>query len=158
MLLLGIAVPALLLMVLRVNAVLVFLSVCLGSVLLEFVASDGESFADLFAPSAKGSTVNLVLLLIPVVLTTLFMLKTMHGGKLAINVLPSIGVGFLLTLLVVPYVSPGLAYSLMGSQTWHEIQKLQALVIGASAILCLLLLWTQRPKHHHDKHGKHHKL
>ena len=42
-------VPAVLLMVLRINAALVFLSLCLGNVLVQFVAPDAHSFLTLFS-------------------------------------------------------------------------------------------------------------
>lgn len=40
--------PVVLLMVLRVNAALVFLSLCLGDVLVQFTANDANSFLTTF--------------------------------------------------------------------------------------------------------------
>jgi hypothetical protein len=151
-------VPVLVLMLLRVNATLVFLSACLGAVLLQFVGADANDFFAMFLPSLAGNNLKLALLLLPVVLTTVFMIKTVQGSKLVFNLLPALGFGFLLTLLVVPLLPGGESFALRGSQTWHMAQQLQSLVIGVSALLCLLFLWMQRPKGHHDgKHGKHHK-
>lgn len=155
-LLLLIAGPALLLMVLMANASLVFLSVCLGAVLLQLVGNDANDFFRMFLPSLSGNNLKIGLLLLPVVLTTVFMIKSIHGGgKLLFNLLPALGCGFLLALLLVPLFPGGEAYALQHSNSWNQIQQLQALVIGASALLCLLFLWMQRPKHHEGKHGKH---
>jgi hypothetical protein len=155
-LLLLIGGPALLLMVLMANASLVFLSVCLGAVLLQLVGNDANDFFNAFLPKLSGNNLQIGLLLLPVVLTTVFMIRTVKGGKLAFNLLPALGCGFLLTLLLVPLLPGGEAYALQHSKTWDQVQNLQALVIGASALLCLLFLWTQRPKSHDTKHGKKH--
>jgi hypothetical protein len=152
-----VAAPVIILMLLRVNAALVFLSACLGAVLLQFVGGDTLDFFAMFLPKVGPDFIKIGLILLPVALTTLFMIKTVKGGGLAFNLLPALGTGLLLVLLLVPLMSPGLSHAITGSSTWLQIQKLQALMVGASALLCLFFLWTQRPKHHHeDKHGKHH--
>src|ERR1700691_5564887 len=76
------AAPVLLLLVLRVNAAIVFLSLCLGSVLVQFAGSDAHSFVNLMSTSATLSSygITLGLLLVPAVFTTLVMIGTVRGG------------------------------------------------------------------------------
>jgi len=156
-------VPVVALMVLRVNAALVFLSLCLGDVLVQFVAPDANSFVTLFSAHVpKGvdtgnNTIKIVLLLLPVILTAIFMIRTVGGyGKLALNLLTSAGVGLLGGLLVVPLLPPGLSYNIIDSPLWSQVQRAQDLIVGVSALICLLVLWLQRPKTGHgSKHGKH---
>lgn len=157
------AVPAVALMVLRINATLVFLSLCLGNVLTQFVADDAGSFVSMFSSSqaqaqATPSNIKIALLLLPVVLTAVFMIRTVRGSsKLLLNLLPAAGVGLLGALLVVPLLPGGTAANIMGSSLWAEVTKLQDLIVGTSAILCLFVLWLQRPKTGGEgKHGKHH--
>lgn len=161
-----IGVPVLVLVLLRVNATLVFLSLCLGSVLVQYVAPDTRSFVALFShngvsvASASDNTIKLVLLLFPVVLTTIFMIRTVRGkGKLILNALPAIGVGLLGALLIVPLLSAGLRHNILLSDLWQQVEKAQVLIVGASALVCLLVLWMQRPKTGGEgkHHGKHHK-
>ena len=157
-------VPVAVLMVLRINAVLVFLSLCLGDVLVQFVASDANGlFSQLHAspitPAIQTSNdnVKLVLLLLPVLLTAIFMIRTIHGAsRLLLNALPSAGVGLLGALLVVPLLPPGLSHNIVGSSLWLQVLRAQDLIVGASAVVCLLVLWLQRPKTG-GKHRKHHK-
>ncbi|MDB5164966.1 MAG: hypothetical protein JWL89_592, partial [Candidatus Saccharibacteria bacterium] len=113
-----IAVPVIILMVLRINATLVFLSLCLGNVLVQFVAPDANSFMTLFSAHVPqgvdngSSTVKVILLLLPAVLTAIFMIRTIRGnGRLILNLLPSVGVGLLGGLLIVPLLSPGLSHN-----------------------------------------------
>lgn len=162
-----IVLPVVILMALRVNAALVFLSLCLGAVLTQFVADDAGWFVTLAAgdvPQAGSLTdasIKLGLLLLPVILTTVFMIRTVHGhGKLFLNLLPASGVGFLGALLAVPFLPAEAAANVTGSVLWSEVSKLQDAIVGLSALLCLFVLWLQRPKtgHHHEggKHAKHH--
>ena len=151
--------PVVVLMLLRVNAALVFLSLCLGNVLVQFIANDASDFLTTFSGShtvtsvtTSNSNVKLGLLLLPVILTTIFMIKTVHGtSRLVMNILPAAGVGLLGALLVVPLLPPGTAYNIVGSSLWGDVQKAQALIVGLSALVCLFVLWLQRPKTGHKR-------
>lgn len=156
-------IPVALLLVFRINATLVFLSLCLGDVLVQFVAPDANTFFQLFSAHVpKGldngnDTVKLLLLLLPVVLTSIFMIRTVSGKtKLLLNVIPAVGVGLLGALLIVPLLPPGLSHDIVRSPLWDQVQQAQNLIVGTSALACLLVLWLQRPQTG-GKHGKKHK-
>jgi hypothetical protein len=157
-------VPVVLLMILRVNAALVFLSLCLGDVLVQFIANDASSFLTTFSGShtvtsvtTSNSNVKIALLLLPVILTAVFMIRTVQGtSRLLLNALPAAGVGLLGALLIVPLLPPGTAHNIIDSSLWTQVQRAQVLIVGASALVCLLVLWLQRPKTG-GKHRKHHK-
>lgn len=160
-----ILVPVVILMALRINAALVFLSLCLGAVLVQFVAQDADDFFSLLQTTnttgeinATSNTVQLVLLLVPVVLTAVFMIRTVRGhGRLLLNALPAAGVGLLGALLVVPLLPPGLSHNIVDSNLWSQVEQAQNLIVGTSALVCLLALWLQRPQSGglSGKHGKH---
>lgn len=149
--------PLLILMVLRSNATLVFLSLCLGYVVMQFLGGEAQSFAQLFMTHAtiSANIMKLGLLLFPAVFTTLFMIGTQRGAKLAFNALPAIATGFLAAILIVPLLSPGLSHAVEMLSLWDQAMKLQALVIGAGALISLLFLWLQRPHKGRDE-GKRH--
>lgn len=156
-------VPVVLLMALRVNATLVFLSLCLGNVLVQFVAPDANSFLQLFSARVPAGidqgndTVKIILLLLPAVLTAIFMIRTVRGSaRLLLNILPAAGVGLLGALLVVPLLPLGLSHNITDSSLWSQVLRVQNLIVGASALACLLVLWLQRPQTG-GKHGKRHK-
>lgn len=153
--------PVALLLFLRVNATLVFLSLCLGAVLVQFVAGETSAFLDFVGNQTEATVTDnamqIILLLLPVVLTTIFMIRTVKGKtKLLLNALPAAGVGLLGALLVVPLLPPDLSDEIVNSSLWGEVQRSQSLIVGASALVCLLVLWLQRPKTGGlGKHGKH---
>jgi len=158
-------VPMLVLLLLRVNATLVFLSLCLGDVLTQFVAADANELIGLLSASnaqvhlsSTNNTLKIMLLLLPAVLTTVFMIRTVRGRfRLLLNALPAVGVGLLGALLIVPLLPPGLAYNIIASPLWGQVHRAQDLIVGSTALVCLLVLWLQRPKTggSEGKHGKH---
>ena len=156
-----IAAPALALIVLRVNAVMVFLSLCLGQVLVLFVGGDASEVVGILAAGTGRSNpriISLGLLLLPAIFTTLIMMRTIKGNfKMILNALPALAVGVLGFLLVKPLFTDAMQASIEATDAWYWVTKLQTIIVGASAILSIFFLWLQRPKHHHEEHGKHHK-
>ncbi len=145
--------PIVVIMLLRINATMVFLGLCLGYVLTQFLGNDAKSFAQTFLGhvSVSTSVMKLILLLFPAVFTALFMVRSVRGTKLIINLLPALGVGCLLTLFVVPLLPPGISHAITSMKIWHQAIRLQDLIIGLSALASLLTLWLLRPKRHSDK-------
>jgi len=152
------AAPVFVLTFLRVNAMLVFLSLCLGSVLVQFV---GEEAANTIGIMMSDGTTNhqlvsLFLQFTPAVLTTVFMIRTVKGKtKQFLNFLISIAVGSLIMLLAEPLLPGNLQSALTDSEVWLYLQKLQVLIITLGAIFSLLFLWMQRPKAHKEEKGHH---
>jgi hypothetical protein len=158
----AIVAPLLILTFLRINGVMVFLGLCLGAVMLKYVGSDANSVLKFALPHASGtvskSTVDLVLLLGPAVATAVFMVFSVRGKfRMLVNILPSAGAACLGTLLAVPVLSPGLQGSLESQSLWSQLTRAQDLVVGVSALMSLLYLWTQRPHHHKKEEGGKHK-
>src|SRR4051812_40507543 len=157
-----VVIPVIALLVLRINATLVFLSLCLGDVLVQFVATDANQFVSLISNSSSSQIhtsddwMKIGLLILPVILTAVFMIRTVRGaGRLTLNALPAVGVGLLGALLVVPLLPPGLSHNIVDSSLWEQVTRAQNLIVGTSALICLLVLWLQRPKTGGGKHGKH---
>lgn len=157
-----ILLPVIILMLGRISASLVFLSLCLGNVLVQYVGPESSNFVNLLTPQVQDivnptdNNIRLFLLLTPVVLTSIFMIKSVHGSlKMILNILPAAGVGLLGALLVVPLLPSGISSDILNSDIYSQIKKAQIIIVGGSAVVCLLFLWMQRPKGGHGKHKKH---
>lgn len=150
-------IPIVLLFLLRVNAALVFLSLCLGSVLVQFAGNDAVSIVSGASTGsyATASTIKLALLVSPAVLTIIFMMGTVKGNKKYFNLLPAAVTGLLLALLAVPLLPPGLARDIRALSEWKSALQLQSGIITGSTLVCLIFLWSSRPKH--DGKSKKHK-
>lgn len=155
-LLLAVAIPIALLIVLRTNAAIVFLSLCAGALLVRYVGNEAS-----LVGSAVGNNsfevsqyAQIVLLLLPVVLSTFFLMKSMKGPKGLLNILPAIGVGLVGVLLVVPLLPSGVGSAITDSDGWTIMQDNQQLIVAVSVVVSLVALWMSRPgtggkkKHH----------
>jgi hypothetical protein len=153
-----ILLPLVFMTVLRVNAAIVFLSLCLGGVLVQLIGGDASQFMNLFSGSKDFShnTAALALIILPTLFTMFVMIKTVHGKiGLILNVLPAAAVGVLALLLIEPYLSQSLQHSITNTKEWHNLHDLQALILSISAVISLIFLWIQRPKHgKHEEGGK----
>jgi hypothetical protein len=157
----ALALPILILTALRINAAMVFLSLCLGQVLVQTVGTEAITFINFVVPNAGAisqSTAQLIMLFAPAVLTSIFMALTIHGKlRVALNVIPATGVGALVVLLGVPLLTPGLRYAIQAEGLWHQLFSAQALIITIAATASLLFLWSQRRSaRQHEKPAKHH--
>ncbi len=154
-----IGLPLLLTFAFRVNGGVIFLALCAGSVLSQFVADDTTQLVNSFFARTNHdittSAVQITLLLLPAILTLLFMRNSMSGTKILMNIIPAAATGLLTALLVVPLLPPGTRYGVTGSDIWSTLQQFQSVIIGAGAFVSLVMLWSSKPKH--DKHKKHHK-
>ncbi len=152
----ALALPVLLFVVLRVNAAMVFLSVCLGAVLVDHVAGEADTILGSFTahPASFSSTsVQLSLLLAPAIVTAVLTAFSVHGRvKVVLNIVPAAAASMLMVLLAVPLLARGLAFALMTQPTWRILSNAESLVIGLGALVSLFFLWTQRRNfRHHDK-------
>lgn len=152
------AAPVLAIAILRVNAMMVFLSLCLGVVLVQFVGVEAASTIGILASDGRTnySMVALFLTFAPAVLTTVFMARTVRGTlKQFLNFLIAIAVGTLVALLAEPLLATSAREAIATTIVWDYVQKLQTLVIALGAVFSLLFLWLQRPKHHSEESTKH---
>src|SRR5262245_42361976 len=129
-LIVALVLPPLLFLVLRVNAAMVFLSVCLGSVLVEHVATQAGDMLGLFTPnvsSVSRSTIELSFLLAPAVVTTIVTIFSVHGRlKVVLNAVPAAAASMLAVLLSVPLLSKGLMFALEKQPVWRLLWNAEA--------------------------------
>jgi len=151
------AVPVLAILLLRVNGAIAFMSLCLGSVLVTYTSSDVDTVFTSFTnkhPLISNQWIQVILLVLPFLLTILFTRASVKGMKNMTNVLPAVATGLLCALLVVPLLSTKLQNHLQHEHVWQQLSDAQTGVILAGALFSLLfLLLTHRP-HGHDEEGK----
>lgn len=154
-LIIALVVPLIVLTVLRINAAMVFMSLCVGYVLVELVAKDADSLINFLTREGSFGQASwqLGMLFLPVVLTCIFMVFSIHGRlKALVNLLPAVGVSVLGVLLAVPLLTPGLRGAIESQALWSQIYDAQAMIVGAGAFISLVILWTQRRKAKQHEH------
>jgi hypothetical protein len=155
-LIVAIAVPVLAITILRINAAMVFLSLALGTMLVEYLAPFAKDLTNIITPhtgAVSDSTITLGFLLAPAVVTAIFTMLSVSGRlKALINILPAAASSLLAVLLTVPLLPKSMSAGLESQHTWHILSNLQPLVVGVGAVMSLVFLWTQRGgSKHHDK-------
>ncbi len=155
--------PALAILLLRVNGAIAFMSLCLGSVLVAYTSSDVDGVFAGFSASKNTLTTNewvqLGLLVVPFLLTVLFTRGSVSGSKKITNVLPAVASGLLFALLVVPLLPASVQRHIHHLAAWHQLSNLQtAVILGGALFSLVFLLFTHRKKHSDEdgkKHSKH---
>ncbi|HKR82459.1 MAG TPA: hypothetical protein VJR27_05700 [Candidatus Saccharimonadales bacterium] len=147
-LLIALFAPAVVLTLLGINAAVVFLSLCLGEVLVKYVAADALSGMTTLSPHMSDlskTMVQLGFLFAPAIATSLIMIGSVKGKmRRLVNIVPGFGVGLLIVLIGVPLFTPGLRAAIQAGSFWRELSRAQALVVGLTALISLLFLWSQR--------------
>lgn len=150
--------PLLLTFLLKSNAALSFLALCAGFVVISFAGSDLQNLTGQLNFSINSSTLNLVLLILPLVLTLLLTRKSFSkAGGLLLHGLVALCAGALLALVGVPLLSDSVRANFADSNLWTNLQKIQSSVIGAGVFLSLVILWAQNLKKASSKDKKHKK-
>ena len=140
-----VVVPTLLIVLSRTKAAMVFMALCVGAVLSNYVGDVALDMAQLFIKGyteTTGAVVQIGLLVLPVLLTILFLGRTLSPSKLLLNIFPALLTGIAILFLVVPLLPPGTAGAVYGSDVWNELSQYQAALLSAAAIISLFQLWA----------------
>jgi hypothetical protein len=147
--------PLLILTLLNVNAATAFLALCLGNLLGNYVSKDvNDLLRGYVAPDSQfaESAISLLLLWIPVVLVSIFMIRTINNRQRIINAVPALAVGLVGVLLTVPFLTPDTQVVILTSQWWDLLVEYQATIVLTGTITSLVLLRMRKPTEGH--HGK----
>ena len=150
-----IALVALLLVVFRTNAGVVFFSVCAGSVLASQLGSDASLISSTVVKDGdlNKSIAYIALIVLPALLSAIFLRGSVTSSKSVFNILPSVAVGALLALLIVPQLPPGVSGQALDSSAWGKLQDFQPIILVGGVISSVLMLYATH--RHGGKHKKH---
>ena len=148
-------IPRALTFLLKSNAALAFLTLCASFVLITFASADIEDLSHNLNLQLTGSTLNLILLAVPLILTLLLTRKAFSGRlKSILQWAAALTTGALLALLAIPLLDASLRNNFAGSWGWNNLQKIQTPIIAAGVILSFLLIWFSKHPHAAKKHKK----
>lgn len=142
------------LLVLRVPSSIAFLSLLIGQLLANEASINVYTFIASVTKVSQLQYVQVALLLLPLLLTVLFLRGRVAKSKLVIEAVPIVMVVALTILLVSPLV-PQLN-TLLTTATGNRLDAYKSIIVIAASVSGLLSAWLSYPKAaHHDK--KHHK-
>jgi hypothetical protein len=137
----------------KVPAALVYFSLLVGQLLISHAGSDVYGFVSAGLGNVGIQWIQLGLLLLPVMLTMLFLKGSVKGAVLALEIIPAVLTGLVLVLLTVPLI-PNAYTSLQSNPVWKQIETYQGLLVFTTSLACLLTVWFSYPKGHHRR--RHH--
>jgi hypothetical protein len=160
MLILFIVIPLVVAVVLRVNAVFLYLSVVVGKIMLIFVGDDAAVAAGGLIRGQNSQLISsMFLLLVPLVLTILLLKGSLPRTQVFLQFPALIATGATLYIFAVPLFTSGIVGSVLSSEIGKSVNSSQDLIIAASAVIVLVTMWVVNKTHHehHHKKHKHHK-
>jgi cytochrome bd-type quinol oxidase subunit 2 len=127
---------------LKSNAALSFLALCVGFVLSISVIGDLSQLLSQANLSVTDSTLAAILIVAPLVITLLLTRRTnTRGIKFWLQLTVALCAGGLLALSLGPVLNTSGQFDITNSRFWGDLQKIQSEIIGAGALLSLLLIW-----------------
>ena len=150
-------VPCLLAIALRVNAVLLFVSVVGGNLLATAFAQDAALILQgVFGSGDSEVAARVILQFMPVVMMLLFARRTAGKGSAVLHLVPTVFVCALLLTFALEIVPASLANDFSNTQSGQQFAQARNVIIGAAVVSQLLLIWSTFRPAHHKKHKKHH--
>lgn len=146
--------PVAITFILKSNAALSYMVLCASFVLITFGSADLNNLSGRLDLHVDSSTLNLILLILPLLLTLLLARRAFSGHlKMSLHLLTSLCAGGLLALVSVPLLNASSRADFFNNWGWTNLQRIQTPVIAAGFILSIFLIWFGGFK----RHGKHHK-
>ncbi|HSX18441.1 MAG TPA: hypothetical protein VLE51_03750 [Candidatus Saccharimonadales bacterium] len=146
--------PAVITYIFRSNAALSFLTLAGAFTLITFGSADLKNLTGHLDLRIDSSTLNLILLVLPLFFTLLFARRAFSGKlKLTLHLVTALLTGTLLALISVPLLNASARADFADSWAWANLQKIQTPIVAAGLILSLILIWFAK----HPKHDKKHK-
>lgn len=147
--------PLLLMTILRINPLFVFVSLVTGYLWTQLL---GDSSALVVSSVMQGSNSDYIarvgLLLLPFILTLLFLRKTLSKSALPFYFTLLVMDSLLLVAMLLPLLSPGLQGSIYQTSAGDTLRQAHNLIIAGVAAMQLVVMCVFRPR---SKSSKHHK-
>lgn len=137
---------------LRVPAFAVLFSLLVGQVLSTQASTDVYQFVADVTNIARYEYVQIALLVVPFVLTIVFLRGRAPKSKLAFEFLPAVFASLTLLLLLYPLLP--FVKNLLDIASRDQIEAYGSLSLVIASILGLISVWISFPKPHKDKHDK----
>lgn len=144
-----------------INAAPVFLSLCLGYVLVMFDSKNASNVASSINHNvpvhinASLVAINLILLLGPAVLTIISQVRSISGHKKFLNLLSSASVGLFGALIIVPRLPSSVSSSIMSNSYWLQIVKYKTAIVGIGGLIAIVFFLFSLKKKATKKHHEH---
>ena len=147
--------PVFLIVLLRANAAVAFLALCAGDLAAKYLGDDAIKLMQTFSSRTDPllySATRIGLLVLPMILTILFLRKGIRGAGHAFNIIPAVLTGVVTALLSVPLLTDGTKANIYGTRVWSIVTQMQGTVVGVAVLTSMLMLWMTQKSIHKRRH------
>lgn len=148
-----VGIIAFIILFLRIPAYAVMFSLLVGQVLSMQASSDVYAFVADISGLARYEYVQAGLIVLPVILTGVFLRGKAPRGKIIYEFLPAVFASLTLLLLLYPHVQ--FVKSIIDGATNDQIESYRGALLIIASVLGLISVWISFPKHDHK--NKNHK-
>ena len=145
-------------LVLRINAIFMFVAYGCGELLVHYIGDDAAVAMSGFikGPSAD-MTAHLFLLWLPIILCTLFLRRSLPSSGFILQAIPLAFTAAAVALLSLNTMSQNFQDGFYATPLGHAVHQADTLIIaGAGVTTFLLILLIGRPHHDDHKRSKRH--
>lgn len=150
--------PLLLGVLLRVSTTYLFFSLMAGELLARTFSNDGAlAISTVFSKGSASSYAGVILLILPLLFTSVFLRKTLSKKKIFLHVIPLVATGVVCAAFVLPILPAAAKAQVLSVSVGRELLKSHELIVGVIVFLQLITLWLfNRSKDSEHSGKKHH--
>lgn len=152
--------PLVLFTFLRIKPLYLFTSIVTGYLWVSYLAEPAElMLQSLIRMQHPGVVARLFLLLVPLILTLVFMRGSLSTSSLPFQFFLLVANTLLIGVLIMNNLSPGVQAGLHSTVVGNNLRQASDVLIAGIAGLHVLVMWIMRPRHGsgHGHHKKKHK-
>lgn len=147
-----IVIVTLAILFLRVPAFAILFSLLVGNVLSSELSNEAYGFAASIINISQYQYIQAILLVVPLLLTVLFLRGRTEKSKLVFEILPALFAVVTLILLLYPFLP--ILKTALDAGLDNEIAQSSGSSLIAMAVVGLISVWISFPKPHKAKHEK----
>ncbi len=150
-----ILLPFILVILLRTNAAILFFVITGASTLQTYLDKDVTSFASSFLPGKNVQTISMVLFIVPFFVAAIAFRRTVSKNMLILHLLLALTVGISLVFISPQFLPAAVVTTIRASKLFTLFEPYTSIVIAASFLASVVVLWFSHPKHESAKKRGH---
>jgi hypothetical protein len=141
------------LLYLRVPTSIAFLSLLIGQLLASEASANVYEFLGSILRGVDANYIQMTLLLLPLLLTVLFLKGRVAKSKLPVEAVPALLLAALTIMVLAPFLTQ--LNGLLEGATNGQASAYKSIVVVAASVSGLLSAWLSYPRASHKASGKH---
>lgn len=145
-----IAFPLIVGLVWKVGAPHLFFALMAGELLARYFGHE----TDYFGLGEFSKVLDPLILIAPIIITAIFLSKTIQGGKVLLHIVPLVVTGLILAVFLLPILPDSIQQLATDNQLGRVILNFNIPIVGSIVVTQLVYLWIIHGTRKHRMHQK----